>query len=147
MSLFTWKKGEPHFKVGKVATLKAKVDRRKAIKAHEDREKKLVRARDQKCRWPFCEYCRELKPRLEVAHVVAKGMGGDHGERSTADQMMLLDYLTHQDGPGSLEQHGRRIEPLTDQGTNGPCAFWRIGDDGREYLVARETAPFIYERD
>lgn len=127
---------------------KAGRDRRKAVVAYEEREKEKVRRRDQKCRWPHCENCRAYKPRPEVAHVVAKGMGGDHGLKSSADQMMLLDYLTHQGGPDSVEQHGRRIEPLTPAGTDGRCAFYRVGEDGREYVVAIELAPGgPYERD
>jgi hypothetical protein len=75
-------------------------------------------------------------------------MGGDHGNRSTASQMVLLDRVTHQLGLESLEQHGRRIEVLDPSlGTFGPLAFWQLGDDGQEFLVARELAPFVYERD
>jgi hypothetical protein len=73
-------------------------------------------------------------------------MGGDGGVRSTADQMVLLDYLTHQ-GANGLEQHGRQITPLTSAGTNGPCDFWATDEQGRWYLVARETSIGIYERD
>lgn len=121
--------------------------RRKAVAAFEEAEKDKVRRRDRMCRWPHCANCKAFKPRLEVAHANgAKGMGGDHGARSTADQMMLLDYLTHQGGTSSLEQGGRRIVALTDQGTNGPCEFWADSKDGW-YLVARERAPFVYERD
>lgn len=115
-------------------------ERRKAIVAAEEREKDIVRRRDKSCRWPNCENCKAYKPRLEVAHLRAKGQGGDHGERSTANQMVLLDYLTHQGGLDSLEQHGRRIEPLTPLGTDGPCAFYRTGEDGREYTVAIERS-------
>lgn len=120
--------------------------RAKDIKAFEDAEKDKVRARDKRCRWPHCQYCRAYKPRLEVAHLKAKGQGGDHGERSTADQMILLDFITHQ-GHDGLEQHRRRIVPLTPAGTNGPCDFYATGEDGRLFLVAREIAPFYYERD
>ena len=119
---------------------KAGRDRRKAVVAYEEAEKRLVRIRDKGCRWPHCENCRTYKPPLEVAHVVAKGMGGDHGIKSSADQMMLLDRLSHQGGLDSVEQHGRRIEPLTPAGTNGPCAFYRQDADGREYTVAVELA-------
>jgi hypothetical protein len=122
-------------------------ERRKAVRKHEDEQKALVRARDGRCRWPHCENCRAFKPRLEVAHLVAKGQGGDHGTRSTADQMVLLDFLTHQSGPLSLEQHGRRIVPLTPAGTNGPCEFWQRDEDGVFYLVAAEVAIGIYRRD
>ena len=121
--------------------------RRKAIEAYEDREKQIVRRRDRVCRWPRCENCRCFKPRLEVAHLSAKGAGGDHGQKSSADAMILLDMLTHQGGPSSLEQHGRRIEPLTTAGTSGPCEFWALDEKGAWYLVARERSIGILERD
>jgi hypothetical protein len=128
-------------------------DRRKAVRDYEDEQKAIVRKRDRVCRWPHCEHCAKAKRDgyampLEVAHLVAKGMGGDHRTRSSADQMMLLCRPTHQYGPDSLEQHGRRIEPLTPAGTNGACAFYRVGPDGREYAVALEVGPSgPYERD
>ena len=121
-------------------------ERRKFIVDAEDTAKDDVRFRDKRCRWPFCENCRKYKPRLEVAHIRAKGMGGDHGARSDASQMILLDFLTHQ-GADGLEQHGRRIEPLTDRGTWGPCEFWATDAEGGWYLVATEYAPFCFVRD
>jgi hypothetical protein len=133
-------------KPAKGSSLIDRKERRKAIEAAEEREKDAVRADDRRCRWPQCENCRRYKPRLEVAHLEAKGYGGDHGTRSDRTQMVLLDYLTHQ-GADGLEQHGRRIVPLTERGTRGPCEFWRRGEDGVFYLVARESAPFVYERD
>lgn len=91
-----------------------------AIKAHEDAEKKAVRLRDGgRCRWPGCRD----KSRLEVAHLDDKGMGGDHGVRTDRAYMICLCYLCHQ-GPHSLHQQTKRIEVLTAQGTNGPCAFY-----------------------
>lgn len=131
----------------KGSSLMERRERRRAIVASEEAEKATVRARDRRCRWPQCEQCRKWQPRLEVAHLDAKGMGGDHGTVSTADAMILLDWLTHQSGPSSLEQHGRKIVPLTDQGTNGPCEFWMHDPKDGWYLVARERAPFVYERD
>lgn len=121
--------------------------RRKAIVAAEDSEKDKVRRRDRFCRWPHCANCKKFEPRLEVAHLEAKGMGGDHGTVSTADQMMLLDYLTHQGGLTSLEQHGRKIEPLTERGTNGPCSFWIADGVGGWILVAEEVSIGVYRRD
>lgn len=136
-----WDDGKPRFKAAKGTSWMAARERRKEAKAFEDGEKDKVRKRDKVCRWPHCEHCKgPVRPRLEVAHLRAKGYGGDHGTRSSADQMILLDFLTHQSGPESLEQHGRRIEPLTSAGTNGPCAFFRIGEDGREYMVAEELS-------
>lgn len=134
-------------KPAKGSALIAHRERRKALVDFEDGEKDAVRFRDKRCRWPYCENCRRYKPRLEVAHLRAKGQGGDHGTRSREDQMILLDFLTHQGGPSSLEQHGRLIVPLTAAGTAGPCEFWATGDDGQLYLVATEYAPFCYVRD
>jgi hypothetical protein len=123
-------------------------ERRKAIKAHEDAEKEKVRRRDRICRWPHCANCRLFRPRLECAHLVAKGMGGDAGLRSDAKDMVLLDFLTHQSGTLSLEQHGRHIVVLdADRGADGPLEFWQQDDNGQMYLVAREVAPFVYARD
>jgi hypothetical protein len=121
-------------------------EKRREIELHEEREKDAVRSDDKRCRWPHCENCRTYKPRLEVAHLDAKGFGGDHGLRSDRTQMILLDYLTHQ-GADGLEQHGRRIVTLTDRGTRGPCEFWKQDRVNGWYLVARESAPFCYERD
>jgi len=107
--------------------------KRKAIEAFEEAEKAKVRVRDKQCRWPECSYCRQFKPRLEVAHLADKGMGGDHGERSTADQMILLCFLRHQ-GPVSLHSGMVKIEPVTERGTNGPCMF-SIMDEQRGWTV------------
>lgn len=146
--IFQWERGKPMPKPAKGAHWKASRDRRKAVDAYEDAEKHKVRLRDKGCRWPHCENCRTYKPRLEVAHLVPKGMGGDHGLTSSADQMILLDFLTHQGGADSQEHGGRRIEPLTPAGTDGPCAFYRTDADGREYVVAVELAVGgPYERD
>lgn len=118
-------------------------DRRRSVVAEEEAAKEFVRQKDGRCRWPHCENCRRYKPRLEVAHLVAKGAGGSND----VGNLILLDYLTHQSGTASLEQHGRRIVPLTAEGTRGPCEFWAKDEHGQDYLVARETAPHSYERD
>lgn len=111
-------------KPAKGSTFIARKTATKAIKAAEEKLKDEIRALDnRRCRWPNCEHCRSFKPRLEVAHVQAKGQGGDHGERTTAGNLIVLDFLTHQ-GPDGLERHERFIEPLTELGTRGPCAFY-----------------------
>jgi hypothetical protein len=97
-------------------------DRRRQLDAFEDAEKQKVRARDKYCRWPDCADCRRYKTRLEVAHLSGKKMGGDHGLRSTADNLIVLCFLVHQ-GPRSLHSGDRRITPLTTRGTDGPCQF------------------------
>lgn len=132
-------------KPAKGTALIERKQRRKAIEAHEDAEKAKVRKRDKVCRWPHCANCKAFSPRLEVAHLTAKGMGGDHGTVTSADRMVLVDYLTHQ-GADGLERHERRIEPLTADGTNGPCSFW-LRVDGVWTLVAEEVAIGVYRRD
>lgn len=102
-------------------------------------EKDAVRRRDVRCRWPDCENCRKYQPRLEVAHLNDKGAGGDHGERSTADQMMLLCFLTHQ-GPRSLHSGDLRVEPLTEHGTDGPCMFLAT-DEQKGWIVVHVEDP------
>lgn len=109
-------------KPAKGSALIERKDRAKEIRAHEDAEKAKVRKRDKHCIWPRCENCQVYKPRLECAHGQAKGMGGDHGERSDADNMSYVDYLTHQ-GPHSIHSGHRRIRPLDAKlGHNGPRA-------------------------
>ena len=113
----------------------------------EDEQKAIARARDRRCRWPHCEICRRYKNLIpQAAHVVqAKGMSGDRlMARSMANQLMLLDPITH----GAQERHEKDVVPIDPVlGTDGPCEFWAEDEQGQKYLVARETAPFEYERD
>lgn len=96
--------------------------RRQTVVSFEESEKAKVRRRDVRCIWPKCENCRQFKPRLEVAHGVAKGMGGDHGRRSSASNLSLLDFLTHQ-GERSIHSGHKRVRPLNKAlGHNGPRA-------------------------
>lgn len=118
---------------------------RKAVEAHEDREKTKVRRRDIVCRWPHCD-CRARRDRLEVAHIDAKGMGGDHGVRSDAENMLLLCLARHQ-GHTSLHSGDLRIEKKTVEGANGPLLFYRRGDDGVWSMVGEEVAPGVLARD
>lgn len=144
MSIVTW--DGPNWKPAKGSSLIERKSRRKEIEAFEEAEKAKVRKRDRHCRWPHCANCKKFEPRLEVAHVVAKGMGGDHSLKSSADQMVLLDFLTHQ-GEDGLERHGRKIEPLTAEGTDGPCAFYVADGVGGWILVAEEVSIGVYRRD
>ncbi len=117
-------------------------ERRREIQNHERIEKNKVRKRDKRrCRWPFCEH-KPLKPRIEVAHLDDKGMGGDHGERTTADRMICLCYLHHQ-GAKSLHSGDLLIAPQTPDGTNGPCMFIELKP---RYRSITETAVGIPER-
>jgi hypothetical protein len=123
-------------------------ERRKQLDAAEDAHKADVRRRDvYQCRYPDCPFCRRYKDLpLEVAHVCgAKGMSGDRTlARSTPDKLMLLCKPIH----GLQEQHLIDVRPLTAEGTNGPCGFWRRQtQDEPFYLVAEETAIRVYRRD
>jgi hypothetical protein len=101
--------------------------------AYEKREKAKVRARDRKCRWPYCT-CSKLNLPLEVAHVVAKSLGGS----SDADNMLLLCIEKHQGRP-SLHSGDLEVRPhFTTKGTNGTCDFAVLRDDGRWDVVASE---------
>jgi hypothetical protein len=128
------------------ALLRRKEDRRELVK-QEDEQKDIARFRDKRCRYPHCPFCKRFKDLVpQAAHVVqAKGMSGDRtGERSTADKLMLLCPPIH----ARQERHEIDVVPLTPDGTWGPCEFWKEDPTTREkFLVARETAPFIYERD
>lgn len=135
-----------NWKPAKGTALLERKERRRDHRDAEDAHKKIVRLADKRCRYPFCPYCARHKDLiLQVAHVVqAKGMSSDRtGERSTADKMMLLCPPIH----GLQEKHDVRIYPLTEAGTRGPCEYWRKGENGQMYLVARESEPFQYERD
>lgn len=140
-----WDDGRPRFKERGRAVLE-RVERRKLTKAAEEAEKRKVRLRDRGCRWPGCTHQKD-GIRLEVAHVVSKAAGGDHGIRSTVEQMILICYLHHQ-GPESLHSKDLQIEPLTARGTDGPVSFWRRDEKGDFYLWKAELQPGgPYEKD
>lgn len=122
-------------KPAKGSALIARREKRKVIVAAEEAEKHKVRVRDRmQCRWPACEYCRRYKSLvLHCAHIAGKGIGGDHGRRSTADNMILLCSLRHE-GPISLHSGDCRITPITTRGTDGPCVF-EINDEQRGWVV------------
>lgn len=128
--------------------LVARKERRHERIAREDDAKDDCRRLDRyRCRYPHCPYCRRYKDLIpQAAHVIqAKGMSGDRtGQRSTVDKLMLFCPPIH----GLQEQHLIDVRPLTAHGTRGPCEFWRRETQEQPwFLVARETALFIYERD
>lgn len=136
---------ESHFKGGKEAVeLERRADRAKRV-AYEKEQKAKVVARDG------VHYCRLVpgcaeREKHETCHVVNKGAGGDHGERSSADQMIRGCFFHHQ-GRWSLHSGDLRVEYLTAEGTNGPIQVWGTDPQGQEYLVGREKAVCEWERD
>lgn len=125
-------------------------EKRQSRKAFETEQKAKATARDRACtktgcRWPDCPYC-VRRDRQEVSHVWDKGSGGDHGNRSTADQMIRVCARIHQ-GPGSIHAKDRVVIPLTDRGTDGPCEF-QVFDraENRWFTVGVESAPGVLVR-
>lgn len=143
---FVWQADKPNFKPAKGTARAKRVEKRVKVETKESSEKTKVRLRDgYTCRWPHCD-CRQRRDRIEVAHLDDKGMGGDHGTRSHASQMITLCLARHQGKP-SLHSGDLKVVPLTDEGTKGPCEFWATDENDQWYLVAREREPFVYERD
>jgi hypothetical protein len=119
---------------------------RTRLRSSEKSAKADAKRRDFPCRWPGCD-CAKRGLRGEAAHIQGKGMGGDHGLRTTAANLAFLCHRRHQ-GPRSLHSGDLRIEPLTERGMDGPVAFYERGEDGVLYVVRQEEGqPFRYQRD
>lgn len=122
--------------------------RRDAVRA-EMAEKRKVRARDRRCRFPLCG-CGPMRLRLEVSHDFHKGMGSKGGV-SLASLMVLLCEHRHQHGAVSRHKGTLRAKYLTPDGYDGPVA-WEIDMEAlrrprwqsvepRFAEVARESRP------
>jgi len=100
-----------------------------------------VKLRDGfKCRWPEVHKCRGG---LEAAHIRDKSLLGD---TSTANEITLCAWI-HRRGPQSIHGKHLKVECETPDGANGALSFWRQDAAGTFYLVARERAIGILERD
>lgn len=99
-----------------------------------------------RCRWPEKHKCRG---ELEGAHVFQhRGMGGNPAlDRTTVDAILTVCAWIHRRGPESIDGKQLKVEAETSQGTRGPLSFWRQGEDGAYYLVAREVRCGEIERD
>lgn len=115
-----------------------------ALRQHTLAIGKLVKKRDGRCRWPEAHKCRGG---LEACHIVDKGMGGDHGLLTNTQNELVLCAWIHRRGPESLHGEQLKVEKETPAGADGPLSFWRKGEAGAFYLVARERAIGIVERD
>jgi hypothetical protein len=94
---------------------------RRERRQHEATNKRAAIDRDG-CRFPRCG-CRRLGLAVHGAHREAKGIGGDHGRRSTLDNLLGLCVHRHQSGFVSIHAGTLKPIPLTDRGTNGPIAW------------------------
>ena len=125
---------------------KRKRDAAKAeIRAEEQKQKAIVRKRDGAAYCRLVPNCSEKGP-FETAHINDKGMGGDHGIRSTADQMLRGCFYHHR-GNWSLHSNDLRVEFLTPEKANGPIEVWGRLSTGEWYMVGREKAVGVWERD
>lgn len=101
--------------------------------------KQEVRARDGRCRWPFCP-CQDApflpESALEVSHCLAhKGMGGDPLLLRTQRHLMILVCQNVHQGTDGIDKGRRKVVPLTERGTDGPCECFQLepGEAGRWY--------------
>lgn len=111
---------------------------RAAERAAELKAKQLAKARDgHKCRWPH--KCERIDP-IESAHLVDKSLGGTN----TTDNLITLCQRVHR-GAVSIHSKLLKVEPLTERGANGPCAFYQLGESGNWEHVATEKAVGVSE--
>lgn len=94
------------------------------VKDTESRNKSLVRKRDGSvCRFPRCA-CHQQRLAPEVAHVIPKASGGDHGNRSGTDNLICLCKLRHKESRISIHAGTLRVEALTVKGMNDVVRWW-----------------------
>lgn len=100
------------------------LDKRRERRLKEEHAKEQVRIRDRRqCRVPGCTLLKKgWAP--NVAHLDAKGIGGDKQLDRTQVHRMLVLCFPHHQGPMSHHSKDLRIEPETDRGTNGPVHFF-----------------------
>lgn len=106
-----------------------------------------AKKRDGRCRWPEKHVCRGGN--LEAAHIADASLGG----AMAPENLVTVCPWIHRRGPESIHGKHLKVEIETPRGAFGALSFWRqtgaFDDLGQPtyYLIARETAPFIYERD
>jgi hypothetical protein len=102
--------------------------RRQQATRQTDYVRRAVQRRDRVCRVPGC------KARGELAHLEAKGMGGDHGLRTTTANCALVCHDHHR-GQRSIHSGDLVVEKLTAAGADGPLGFyWPDTGDRTEEL-------------
>jgi hypothetical protein len=112
---------------------KAFLTRRASRRTLEKEAKALVRQRDGgQCRVPGCTNLKHgWAP--NVAHLLAKGMGGDKNLDRTKPELMLVLCALHHIGPKSHHSGDLKIEPETSHGTHGLCHFL-LADEQRQWV-------------
>jgi hypothetical protein len=131
----------PLFKGSRGALVLAREKAQAEFEALERREKAKAKKRDGgRCRWPEAHKCRFG---LEAAHIKHASLGG----AMVAANLVTLCGWIHRRGPETQQYGQLEIRGETAAGADGPLSFWRKGDSGEFYLVAREVAPGRIERD
>lgn len=120
--LANWKPAKGSYRASLLA-------QRAKIRAHERQEKEKARRRDgPHCRYPACDAVKRGFAR-HIAHLEDKGMGGDKQQLRTQAELLISLCVLHHEGTCSLHSGDIRIEPVfPEQGTNGPCTFWRLDE-------------------
>lgn len=155
MGIFEWEPGTAHFKPSRMeARIEREADKAR-VRDGEDRNKAAARRRDGwMCRFPRCVCHRpQLRLHPEVAHVVSKGMGGDHGTRSAVAGLICLCPPRHRESRISLHRGTLKVEALTDRGMNGPVCWLAnvavldepFSSKEQWVVVARESQPRVLE--
>lgn len=139
MSFFPWT--EPHFKPQR-GSLALEREEEKAKALDKERKAKAAARRFQpRCRWPEPHTCRFS---LECAHIKDASLGGE----MVAENLVRFCAWIHRRGPESIHGKQLKVEAETARGSRGPLSFWRqLLDGSGYYLVARETEPYVIERD
>lgn len=108
---------------------------------HAGQVKAFVRHRDGRCRWPEPHRCRF---NLECVHVKDASLMGSMEPWN----LILLCGWVHRRGPESIHGKQLRVERETAQDVKHTLfSFWKQDASGEYYLIAREVAPFQYEKD
>lgn len=122
------------------AILQREKDAAEALKL-EIAQKGIAKRRDGRCRWPEKHKCRGGE--LEAAHIKDASLGG---EMDAANLVTLCPWI-HRRGPQSIHGKQLRVQVESPRGAWGALSFWKQDETGQYYMVAREVAPFRFERD
>lgn len=117
-------------KPAKGASRAQRLDRRAEIVRIENHAKLAAKVRDgYQCRVPGCTTDTKVW-RLESAHLVDKGMGGDHGTHSHQRSDYVSCCLHHHQGRRSLHSGDLKAIPLTAEGGDGPVQWQELRESG-----------------
>lgn len=117
-----------NFKTGVTSRVERRT-KRAGEKTAEEKNKKKVRLRDKRCRFPLCG-CKRLKIMAHVSHQRHKGSGGNPaGDRSQPSGMIYVCACRHRENVISIDRGTLRWRELEKgKGADGYIA-WDIRRD------------------